>query len=155
MIVQLSWPIGVQNYQQRLAGRFLGLQIHTGLQLIRVMCGTSITFRRRHELGSLDLAADQYCVIYLHFVLASRILTHTFVLQTFGAGARRKFPNLTRWLQTMLWHPHAVAAIGVALQPPEKPVQYHEEGADAWGEGPHPFAQIMPSPDQFSIKPVR
>ena len=66
------------------------------------------------------------------------------VLQVFGEGMRRQFPNLTRWLTTMMWHPHAVAAIGVAVQPPEKPVLYQEGASNAWGEGPNPMAQIMP-----------
>lgn len=63
--------------------------------------------------------------------------------QLFDGELRARFPAATRHLQTILWHPKAVAVLLSQLQPPQKALLAPVKGAKhRWGEGPGPLAPL-------------
>lgn len=63
--------------------------------------------------------------------------------QGFGEERRKRFPHLTRWLQTMFSHPMTLKTTKEPLPAPAKDVCYQEGAANTWGDGPNPFLPLM------------
>ena len=59
--------------------------------------------------------------------------------QVMDGEMRGKFPHAVRLVQTVLWHPKAVAVLRTRLQPAARAHEYTEGAANAWGEGPFPL----------------
>lgn len=69
-------------------------------------------------------------------------------VQLFDSERRARFPAASRHLQTILWHPSAVAVLRSKLQPPEKALLSPVKGSKhRWGDGPSPLAPLAHSLD--------